>query len=129
MRLFKSLRARALKIRLKIKTLYFAYGDPNTPLCARVMLCVTLGYALSPVDLIPDFIPVLGYLDDLLLLPLMITLSLRLIPPEILKIAEQKAETQKIDLKKNVAAAIVIIAVWLTLLSWLLKTLVCSKTH
>lgn len=64
-------------------TLWFALRDPATPTAARVLALIVVAYALSPIDLIPDFIPVLGYLDDLLLLPGLIWLTVRLIPEPV----------------------------------------------
>lgn len=75
-------RARALKTELT--ALWYASQDPRLPLRAKAAIALTLAYALSPIDLIPDFIPVLGYLDDLILVPALITLSIRLIPAPLL---------------------------------------------
>ena len=74
----------ARRLRGELGALRLAYRDPRTPRCAKWLLAGTLAYALSPIDLIPDFIPVLGHLDDLLILPLALWLSLRLIPPQVL---------------------------------------------
>ena len=68
----------AEKLRTEISALYYAYKNPRTPLLPKAVLFLTLGYALSPIDLIPDFIPVLGYVDDLIILPLMISLSIEI---------------------------------------------------
>ena len=71
--------------------LYLAYRDPRTPWYARVAAILVIAYALSPIDLIPDFIPVLGYLDDLIILPLGIFFAMKLIPAEIMVSAREKA--------------------------------------
>ena len=73
----------AKRLKTKIYTLYLAYKDPRTPWYARVFAAVVVGYAFSPIDLIPDFIPVLGYLDDLVLLPIGVVLAIKMIPPEV----------------------------------------------
>ena len=73
-------------------TLWFALKHPNTPWYARVLAAVITAYALSPIDLVPDFIPVLGYLDDVILLPGLIWLALRLLPPEVLAESRLQAE-------------------------------------
>ncbi|MDU5109611.1 MAG: DUF1232 domain-containing protein [Clostridium sp.] len=78
-------------IKLKIKVVYLAYKNENTPIIAKVFAAMTVGYALSPIDLIPDFIPILGYLDDLIILPLLIYISFKLIPEGVMKECEEKA--------------------------------------
>ncbi len=82
-------KARALK--QEIYALYLAYRDPRTPLAARIVTACVVAYAFSPIDLIPDFVPVLGYLDDLILVPLGIALALRLIPPEVMSDCRARA--------------------------------------
>ena len=77
------LKSRAKQLKQDVPTLFFCLKDPKTPAAAKLMAGLTVGYALSPLDLIPDFIPVLGYLDDVILLPAMIALTIRLIPKEI----------------------------------------------
>lgn len=79
----------AAVLKRDVHALYLAARDPRVPWYAKAMALVVAGYALSPIDLIPDFIPVLGYLDDLILVPLGIMLVIRLIPPELL--AEHRA--------------------------------------
>src|SRR5688500_18775990 len=81
--------AKALKI--EIQALLIAARDPRTPWLASACIMLVVAYALSPIDLVPDFIPVLGYLDDLLLLPLGIALAIRLIPVEVMDEARQTA--------------------------------------
>ena len=93
--------------------LYFAVRDPRTPLAAKIVAGAVVAYALSPIDLIPDFIPVLGYLDDLILVPLGIALCLRLIPGQVLAEARARAESESLR-PKSYAAAAVIVVVWLT---------------
>lgn len=88
------LRERARALRTETLALWVAYRDPRTPWYARIMAGLVVTYALSPIDLIPDFVPLLGYLDDLILVPLGIALSLRLIPPEVIRDARQQAAVQ-----------------------------------
>ena len=102
--------------RLKVETyaLYLAYRDPRVPWYARVFAALVVGYAFSPIDLIPDSIPVLGYLDDLILVPLGIALAVRMIPAEVL--AEHRQKARELQRKPvNRAAAAVVVAVWLAL--------------
>jgi uncharacterized membrane protein YkvA (DUF1232 family) len=103
---------------LKMETyaLYLAYKDPRTPWYARLFAACVVGYAFSPIDLIPDPIPILGYLDDLVLIPLGVVLAIKLIPPAVL--AECRAEAQEIMREgkpTNRIAAAVIVAIWLLL--------------
>jgi uncharacterized membrane protein YkvA (DUF1232 family) len=70
-------------IKSNIIAIYLAMKDKRTPLIAKIMIVLTISYAVSPIDLIPDFIPVLGYLDDLIILPIMITISIKLIPKDV----------------------------------------------
>ena len=97
----QSIKARVAWLKKEIIVLYFVYTDPRVGLIPKVLIFVTLGYALSPIDLIPDFIPVLGYLDDLIILPALVALSLKLIPAEIKKEARLKADREPCKLKKN----------------------------
>ena len=80
-----TLKERAKKLKRDVPAVFLALKDRETPLLAKITAAVTVAYALSPIDLIPDFIPVLGYLDDVLLLPALIALTIRLIPKEVWK--------------------------------------------
>ena len=102
--------AKAFKRRTLV--VYFSARDPRTPLLVRLLALVVAAYALSPVDLIPDFIPVLGYLDDLILLPLAIALIVKLTPPEVIEAAKQQATTLA-DRPTSHTAAVFIVAIWL----------------
>ena len=83
---------RAANLNRDIPAVFLALKSKKTPLFAKIMAAVTVAYALSPIDLIPDFIPVLGYLDDVLLLPGLVALTLRLIPQEVLAECREKAQ-------------------------------------
>ncbi len=101
---------------LKVETyaLYLACKDPRVPWYAKAFVALVVGYALSPIDLIPDFIPVLGYLDDLVLVPLGITLALRMIPKTILdECRANAAELLNEDQPRNWVAASIIVLIWL----------------
>jgi uncharacterized membrane protein YkvA (DUF1232 family) len=78
-----SWKAIAKKLKNEIRVLYLAYKDPRTPWYAKVFAVLIIGYALSPIDLIPDFIPVLGYVDDLIIVPAGMALLLKMIPKEV----------------------------------------------
>lgn len=87
------LKAAAKKLKQDIPAVFIALKKKETPLAAKLVAALTVGYALSPIDLVPDFIPVLGYLDDLLILPGLVALTLRLIPPEVLSQCRKEAES------------------------------------
>src|ERR671910_2370335 len=107
----ENLRRWARSIRRDVVALYFAGRDPRVPWYAKAVAVAVAAYALSPIDLIPDFIPVLGQLDELVILPLGIILAVRLIPPEIM--AEHRAAAFEAEGKpQSRAAAAVIIAIW-----------------
>jgi len=92
--------------------LYLASKDPRVPIFPKIIIGLVVAYALSPIDLIPDFIPVIGYLDDLLLLPLGVWLAIRLIPLPVWKEYQVLAAEQALDMPGKHQAAIVIIIIW-----------------
>lgn len=105
--------------RLKSEThaLYLAYRDPRVPWYAKLFAALVVGYAFSPIDLIPDPIPVLGYLDDLILVPLGVALAVRMIPEDVLSESRQKARemVERGERPVSRAAAAVIVVLWLAL--------------
>ena len=110
----QTIKEKAGKLKRDIPAVFLAMKHPKTPWYARILAGIIIWYALSPVDLIPDFVPVLGYLDDLVILPLLIILLLRLIPREVFEECRQEAE----DLWANGKPqkwyyAIPIIVIWL----------------
>ncbi|HEX2864628.1 MAG TPA: DUF1232 domain-containing protein [Deinococcales bacterium] len=115
MPLLASLRERARALKRDLNAIAAALTDPRTPASARAVAVLTLAYAASPIDLIPDFIPILGYLDDLILLPAGIALTIKLIPPEVLDDARTRAQAGRVT-RGGKAAAAVIALVWLALL-------------
>lgn len=116
----------AQALRRESLTLYYAARDARTPWYAKVLAGAIVAYALSPIDLIPDFIPVLGLLDDLLLLPIGIWLALRLVPATVLAEARRRAEAT-LERPKSRAAAAVIVSIWIVCAAafglWLVKLL------
>ena len=111
----------ALALRADLLALWFSRSHPDTPLLAKIVAALVVAYAFSPIDLIPDFIPVLGQLDDLILVPLGITIALRLIPDHVLAVSRQKAQIWLAEKKKaarSYAAAVLIVAIWLALAYW-----------
>jgi uncharacterized membrane protein YkvA (DUF1232 family) len=110
-----------------IYTLYLARRDARIPFAAKVVLVLTVAYALSPIDLIPDFIPVLGYLDDLLLLPFGIWLTIKLLPENVLHEYRTEARKQlERPSKTNYVMAAVIIIIWLLIGYWAYRAYVSN---
>ena len=112
--LVESLKTRARTLKRETHALYLAVRDPRTPWYARVVAGAVVAYALSPIDLIPDFIPVIGYLDDLIVVPLGLALALRLIPAPVMADCRLQAQAAE-GLPMNRVAAAVIVAIWLGL--------------
>lgn len=107
---------RARQLKTEVHTLYLAYRDPRVPWYGRLLAVCVVAYAFSPIDLIPDPIPVLGYLDDLVLIPLGVALVLRMMPPGVLAEARAKAQASVTAGKPtNWVAATIIVAIWLVL--------------
>jgi uncharacterized membrane protein YkvA (DUF1232 family) len=107
----------AKKLKTETYALFLACKDPRVPWFAKAFIALVVGYAFSPIDLIPDFIPVLGYLDDLILIPLGITLALKLIPADVMKECREKAAAP-VGTKKprNWIAAAIIVGIWIAML-------------
>ena len=104
---------KARSIKRDLCAIYLACRDPRTPWYARLLAIAVIGYALSPIDLIPDFIPVIGYLDDLILVPLGLMLVVRMIPPDVLADARRRADVSAWNKPRNWLAAAIIIFVWM----------------
>lgn len=102
-------------LKREVLALYYAVHDPRTPWTAKVLPCVALAYALSPLDLIPDFIPVLGFLDDMLLLPGLLWIAVQLIPREVMDDARERARSEPLLLHRNWAAATLVFLLWTAL--------------
>lgn len=112
----------ARQLKQQSLTVYFAARDPRTPLFVRLLALAVAAYALSPIDLIPDFIPVIGYLDDLLIVPLGLALVVRLTPPEVISSAREQA-AQAAEKPVSYAAAVVIVLLWILLAVLLIQYL------
>lgn len=117
MKILTKLKEKVRKLKAEIQVLIFAYSDKRTPFLAKLVIGLTVGYLLSPIDLVPDFIPVLGILDDLIIVPLLIMWSIHLIPKNILEEARKNvAENPKKLQKTNWIFAALIVFFWLFLL-------------
>lgn len=119
-----NLKIRAQKLKSDIPAVFIALKKKETPLIAKILACVTVAYALSPIDLIPDFIPVLGYLDDIILLPILIALTLKFIPKDLFDECRSESETLWYNGKpKKWYFAIPIILVWIILIFFIIKAI------
>ncbi|MEJ7779793.1 MAG: YkvA family protein [Daejeonella sp.] len=117
MSILTKLKQKARELKSEAQVLMIAYKDKRTPVLAKILIGITVGYLLSPIDLIPDFIPVLGLLDDLIIVPLLIALSIKLIPESVLNDARKAIKSNPQQLKKtNRIFAILIICIWLSVL-------------
>jgi uncharacterized membrane protein YkvA (DUF1232 family) len=105
-------RQQARRLKREVYALYYAYKHPRVPWYAKAVAACVVAYAFSPIDLIPDPIPVLGYLDDLVLLPIGVALVLRLIPADVLAECRRQAEERQAH-PVNWIAAGVIVAIWI----------------
>lgn len=113
MRLVQKLKEKAKALNAELTAVYLSMMDKRTPWFGKIMIIITISYALSPIDLIPDFIPVLGYLDDLIIIPLLLTASINLIPKDVLAENRIKArENIQINKKIGIFSAIIIVLLW-----------------
>jgi len=114
--LLEKLKLRAHQLKSETFALYLAARDPRTPWYAKLLVAGIVAYAFSPIDLIPDFIPVLGYLDDIILVPLGISLAIRMVPDAVLAECRARAEEVTRDGKPvSRVAGVVVILIWLLL--------------
>jgi uncharacterized membrane protein YkvA (DUF1232 family) len=112
-------KSRARDIKLDIVALWFAARDPRVPWSAKLVAGMVAAYALSPIDLIPDFIPVLGYLDDLIIVPLGVILAIRLVPPPLMD--EFRARAAELETRpQSRTGMFFIVALWLALAALLI---------
>ncbi len=115
MKFLEDLKTRARRLESDTLAVWFAARDPRTPWSARIVALLVTAYAFSPIDLIPDIVPVLGYLDDLVIIPAGIVLAVRLIPPEVMIEARMRGEAQAAK-PVNWWAGALILLVWLLLI-------------
>jgi len=120
----EKLKQKAKSIKIETYALFLACRDPRTPWYAKGFAALVVAYALSPIDLIPDFIPVLGYLDDLILIPAGIWLAIRLIPDEVMQESRNLARTLA-ERPRSRAGIVLVVLLWLVMIALILY-LVCS---
>jgi len=116
------LKARAKKLKIDIPAVFIAMKHRKTPILAKILAGVTIAYALSPIDLIPDFIPIIGLLDDVILLPALIALIIKIIPVEVFdECREKSAGLWRDDKPKKWYFALPIVLIWLLLILVIVK--------
>lgn len=119
-----NLKERAKKLKFDVPALFLALRDKETPIVAKVLAGITVAYALSPVDLIPDFVPVLGYLDDVILLPMLVVVTIRFIPEKVFERCKKQAEGMwKEGKPEKWYYAMPVVFLWLIIIALLLKTI------
>jgi uncharacterized membrane protein YkvA (DUF1232 family) len=111
--MFQKIRSHARALKNEAYAVYLAAKDPRTPWYTKALIFFVVAHTFSPIDLIPDFIPVLGYLDDLVITPLGLALAIRLIPAEVLKEAREAAASQPVERSVRLAGAGIIVSVWI----------------
>ncbi len=117
-------RSRLSALKTESQAVFLAARDPRTPGLARIILVLVAGYAISPLDLIPDFIPVFGYIDDFIIVPAGIRLALKLIPPEVMADARLQAQIQGSDRRLEMIGTGIIVLLWiLAIIALALSTL------
>jgi uncharacterized membrane protein YkvA (DUF1232 family) len=116
--MIEKLKSRARALKQGAYAIYLAARDPRTPWYAKALIFFVVAHTFSPIDLIPDFIPVLGYLDDLIITPGGIWLAVRLIPAEVLEEARATAATQGIDRRVGIMGAGIIVLIWILAIIW-----------
>jgi uncharacterized membrane protein YkvA (DUF1232 family) len=121
--MIEKLKARARALKNEAYAVYLAAKDPRTPWYAKALIFFVVAHTFSPIDLIPDFIPVLGYLDDLIITPGGLWLAVRLIPPEVLEEARREAKSKGQERSVGIVGAVIIVIVWLAALVVLMKIL------
>lgn len=121
---YMNLKKRAEQLKTDVPALVLALKAKETPWIARILAGIAIGYALSPIDLVPDFIPVLGYLDDLVLLPLLIAAAIRFIPKDVMEKSREQSANMWTDGKpKKWYYAFPILLIWLLLLGLIIKVI------
>ncbi len=119
MKILNKMKEYAKNLKKEITAIYYAYQDYEIGLLPKIIIFLTIAYATSPIDLIPDFIPILGYLDDLIIVPALITLSIKLIPEEVMNRAKEKALKEPLTLRKNWFFAVLFILIWIILITFI----------
>lgn len=126
MQFLNTLKNKARQLKSMVMVIYYAYRDPRTPWFAKLFAGLVVAYAFSPIDLIPDFIPVLGLLDDLLLIPIGVSICLKMIPRDVIESATEKARLSQ-DKPTNIWAAIFIVLFWVAIVALAVKLIFFNR--
>lgn len=121
MKFLKYIKTKAKVLKQELIVLHLAYKNPKTPWTAKALIILIIGYALSPIDLIPDFVPVIGLLDDLILLPLGIYFAIKLIPKDVLEECRVVAKTHQWNKRKSWMAAVIIAVIWIVIVYFIVN--------
>ena len=116
--MFEKLKSQARALKNEVYAIYLAAKDPRTPWYAKALIYFVVAHTFSPIDLIPDFIPILGYLDDIIITPLGIALAVRLIPAEVLSEARLTVATHGVERGVGLVGAGIIIIIWILAIIW-----------
>ena len=128
--MFDKIKIWARSLKRQIFILYFACKDERVPWHAKVFTACVVAYAFSPIDIIPDFIPILGYLDDVILVPIGIMIALKMIPKSVLTDCEVKAEEMMKNGKpKNWIVGSLIVMIWVLIIIWAIIYIYRFRTH
>ena len=123
--MLQSWKIKAKQLKQEVYTLWLAYRLPGVPWYAKTFGALVVAYAFSPIDLIPDFIPVLGYLDDLILLPLGVALAIKMIPTDVYQLARAEAQRNLAeDHGDSWVAGAIILIIWLVIFAWIIYKIV-----
>jgi uncharacterized membrane protein YkvA (DUF1232 family) len=123
-KLLGKIKEKTKKLKYDLSALYLAYKRKDVPILAKIFIILAIGYALSPIDLIPDFIPILGLLDDLLIVPFFVFMSLKFIPKHIMEECREQAKNLWKDGKpKKWYYAIPIILIWVIIIAIIIRTI------
>jgi uncharacterized membrane protein YkvA (DUF1232 family) len=121
-------------LKIELLAVWFAYRDPRTPWYAKIWAALVAGYAFSPIDLIPDFIPIIGYLDDAIIVPLGLIIAIKLIPKDVMADTRIKAKDwleQRKQKPQNKTMAVLIVLLWILLflvvIRYILKAFILSR--
>ncbi|GAF85224.1 unnamed protein product [marine sediment metagenome] len=125
--MFSRWKEKVKKLKQEIYALYLAYKDPRVSWYAKIFIVILVGYVISPIDLIPDFIPIIGYLDDLIILSLGIVLAIKMIPREVMEECQKESAKGIKDKKIAVIGLIIIISIWVALLYLIFTKLIFCK--
>lgn len=119
--MLEKLKSRARSLKNEAIAVYIAAKDPRTPWYAKALIFFIVAHTFSPIDLIPDFIPILGYLDDLIITPLGLVLAIRLIPAEVLAEAREHVAGSSVERNVKVVGVVVIVFTWIVVLILLIR--------